>query len=131
MKTWHCMVWKILTWSKKTLSILGVHIFYNKKIQDDLNFRDSIKNLVNVIRLWCMRTLTLEWKITIFKSLAISKIVHLALLTTDPSSVIEELKQIQKMFLWGNKKREPNMTRYVTNLKMGIFKMLKNLMVKN
>ena len=64
-----------------------------------MNFRDSIKNLVNVIRLWCMRTLTLEWKITIFKSLAISKIVHLALLTTDPSSVIEELKQIQKMFL--------------------------------
>ena len=46
-----------------------------------------------------MRALTLEWKITIFKSLAISKIVHLALLTTDPSSVIEELKQIQKMFL--------------------------------
>ena len=72
-----------------------------------MNFRDSIKNLVNVIRLWCVRTLTLEsleWKITIFKSLAISKIVHLPLLTTDPSSVIEELKQIQKMFLWGNKK---------------------------
>ena len=42
-------------------------------------------------------------KITIFKPLAIQKIVYLALLTTIPNSVIEELKKIQNMFLWGNK----------------------------
>ena len=50
-----------------------------------------------------MRKLTSEAKITIFKSLVISKIVYLALLTKIPNSVIEELKQFQKMFLWGNK----------------------------
>ena len=51
-----------------------------------------------------MRKLTLEGKITIFKSLAISKIVHLAIITKVPNTVIEELKQIQKNFLWDNKK---------------------------
>ena len=50
-----------------------VHISYNKKIQDDLNFTKTIKNLCNVIKLWRMRKLSLEGKITIFKSLAISK----------------------------------------------------------
>ena len=51
-----------------------------------------------------MRKLTLEGKITIFKSLAISKIVHLAIITKVPNTVIEELKQIQKIFSWVNEK---------------------------
>ena len=41
-----------------------------------------------------MRKLTLEGKTTIFKSLAISKIVHLAIIKKVSNTVIEELKQI-------------------------------------
>ena len=41
-----------------------------------------------------MRKLTLEGQITIFKTLAISKIVQLAIITKVPNTVIEELKQI-------------------------------------
>ena len=51
-----------------------------------------------------MRKLTLECKTTIFKSLAISKIVHLAIITKVPNTVIEELKQIQKTFCGITKK---------------------------
>ena len=51
-----------------------------------------------------MRKLTLGGKVTIFKSLAISKIVHFTIITKFPNTVIEELKQIQKNFLWDNKK---------------------------
>ena len=51
-----------------------------------------------------MRKLTLEGKITIFKSLPMSKIVHLAIITKVPNTVIEELKQIQKNLLWDDKK---------------------------
>ena len=45
-----------------------------------------------------MPQFSLGRKITIFKSLTISKIVHLALLTLLPNSDLEELKQIQKIF---------------------------------
>ena len=69
-----------------------------------MNFTKTIKNLCNVIKLWRMRKLTLEGKITVFKSLVISKIVHLAIITKVPNTVIQELKQIQKNFLWNNKK---------------------------
>ena len=51
-----------------------------------------------------MRQLSLEGTITIFKSLAISEIAYLALLTLIPNSVLEELKQIRKTFPWGNKR---------------------------
>ena len=71
----HCSM-KNINVTKESIKILGVYISYNKKIQDDLNFTKTIKNLCNVIKLWCMKKLTLESKISIFKSLAISKIVH-------------------------------------------------------
>ena len=51
-----------------------------------------------------MRKLTLEDKIKFFKLLVISKIVHLAIITIVPNTVIEQLKYIQKNFLWDNKK---------------------------
>ena len=63
----------------------------------------TVKNISNVIKLWRMRHLSLEGKITIFKSLALSKIVFLALLTIIPKSIIKELNEIQKMFLWSKK----------------------------
>ena len=50
------------------------------------------------------RHLSLEGKITIFKSLVLSKIVYLALLTIAPKSIIEELNEIQKQFIRSNKK---------------------------
>ena len=50
-----------------------------------------------------MRNLTLQGKITVFKTLAISKIVHLALVTTFPPDILNHLKKIQKDFLWYQK----------------------------
>ena len=38
--------------------------------------------------------------IVVFKTLAISKIVFLALLTKIPHQVVKELEKIQKSFLW-------------------------------
>ena len=46
-----------------------------------------------------MRNLTLQGKITTFKTLAISKIVHLALVTTFPPDILNHLKKIEKDFL--------------------------------
>ena len=40
---------KNINLTKESVKILDVHIFYNKKIQDDLNFAKSIKNLCNAL----------------------------------------------------------------------------------
>ena len=94
---------KCLDLTKECIKVLGVHISDNRKLQDDKNFCDTVKYISNVIKLWRMRHLSLEGRITIFKSRAISKIVYLALLTLIPNSFFEELKQIQKTFISGQK----------------------------
>ena len=57
---------KSLDFTKESIKILGVHIFYNKKLQDDVNFRTAVKDICNMIKLWRMRHLSLEGKITTF-----------------------------------------------------------------
>ena len=47
-----------------------------------------------------MRILTLQGKMIVFKTLALSKIVHLCLTSVTPKEIIEEIEKIQKNFLW-------------------------------
>ena len=53
-----------------------------------------------MLKLWRARNLSLEGKITVFKSLAPSKITHLALVKTIPPSIIDQLNETQKNFIW-------------------------------
>ena len=43
-----------------------------------------------------MRDISIAGKITVFKTLAISEIVHLVFVKTIPNSIIQELSKIQK-----------------------------------
>ena len=53
--------------------------------------------------IWRMRDLTIEGKILIFKSLAVSKVVHLALIKTLAIFTVEQLSVIKKNFIWQGK----------------------------
>ena len=80
----------------------------------------TVENIHNVIKLWHMSHLSLEANITISKSLALSKTVYLALLTIVPKSIIKELNEIQKKFLWSNKNVKLNMVHYAMITKMEV-----------
>ena len=62
-----------------TNKILGIYYSYNKQPENDENFKKYIAKLENVLKLWRVRNLSYEGIITVFKSLALSKITHLAL----------------------------------------------------
>ena len=49
-----------------------------------------------VVKLWRMRNLAIEEKITIFKTFPMSKILHLVLVTNVRTEIINELSKIQK-----------------------------------
>ena len=55
-----------------------------------------------MLRVWIARSLSLEGKITVFKSLALSKITCLALVKTIPPSIIDQLNKTQKNFIWNS-----------------------------
>ena len=48
------------------------------------------------MKLWRIRQLTIEGKILIFETLAIPKVVHVALVKDVSSSTIAQLEKIQK-----------------------------------
>ena len=85
---------------KFSVKILGIHFSYNKKIEDEENFIKLIKKIEKVLKIWRIRNLTVQGKITIFKTLAISKVIHLALVTNVPQNIIDQLNKIQKDFIW-------------------------------
>ena len=89
---------------KDTIKILGIHYSYNQALENDQNFTDQINKIENVLKLWRSRSLNLEGKITVFKSLALSKIIHLALVKAIPNTTVEEVNKIQKNFIWNNSK---------------------------
>ena len=80
-----------------TIKILGIHYSYNKQLENDKNFKNYIAKIENVLKLWRARNLSFEGK---FKSLALSKIIHLALVKTIPPSTIGQLNKTQKNFIW-------------------------------
>ena len=59
--------------SKENLKILGIHFSYNKKVKQEKNIDCHVVTLDNVLKLWKMRDLSIEGKITIFKTLTIFK----------------------------------------------------------
>ena len=88
-----------------TVKILGLYYSYNEKLEIQENFKWHMINIEKILQIWRMRDLSIAGKITVCKTLAISKIVHLALVKTIPNSIIQELSKIQKEFIW--KTRNP------------------------
>ena len=61
----------------EAIKILGACFSYNQKIKDDKIFNNIISNIQGVLNSWGMRNFTLEGRIVVFKTLAVSKIVFL------------------------------------------------------
>ena len=76
-----------------TIRITVVHFSYNKTKQDEKNFLETISKIQNVLKIWRVWSLTLEGKIILFKTLAISKIVYLSMMSKFPTEIIVELKK--------------------------------------
>ena len=64
------------------------------------NYCKAITSIHGIIKLWRMRNLSIEGKIVVFKTLAISKLVYLALLIVTLNHITEEVAKIQKNFIW-------------------------------
>ena len=63
--------------------------------------------------------LSLEGRIVIFKTLAISKIVYLTFLTDVSNSLIEELQKFQKSFIWHSSRLKISHKTLCTNFGNG------------
>ena len=77
------------------VKILGIYYSYNEKLEIQKKFTRHTK-IEKFLGIWRMRDLSIASKITVFKTLAISKIVHVALVKIIPNSIIQESNKIHK-----------------------------------
>ena len=91
---------KYVNLNNETVKILGVHFSYIKNVHKDKNFCEHIVEIENILKLWPMRQLTLEGRITVFKSLAVFKVIRPLLITELHNNTIDLLYKMQKNFIW-------------------------------
>ena len=81
-----------------TLKVVGTHFSYNEKLKEEKNFHKIVTDMQRVLKIWKRRRLTLEGKIDIFKTIAISKNFFQAFITTVPKHIVNKLKKNTKSF---------------------------------
>jgi exonuclease III len=93
-----------LQWTVEPFSILGVIYTADLHNIEQLNFDDRLSNIQKEITHWSKRNITPIGKITVIKSLLLSKITHLLLSLPRPNALwIKELEKSFFKFIWGGK----------------------------
>ena len=87
-----------------SVRVLGVNFSYNYQIYLEKNFIDCVKKLRQVTHVWGMRFLTLYGKITVFKTLALSKTIYISCMSGIPNNFIDMIEKIHNDFIWNNKR---------------------------
>ena len=111
---------KCLNLNNETVKKLGADFSYNKNLEQDKNFSQHILKIESILKLWRMRQLTLEGRIMVFKSLAISKVMHLLLITKLHNNTTDLMYKIQKSFIWQGKKTKLNIVLFAIDMKMEV-----------
>ena len=93
-----------MEWTNK-FTVLGID--YNVDDMGEittLNVEKKITDIKKLIRLWQARKLSPYGKVTVIKSLFLSKITHLLLSLPSPKKTLfNEINTLFKNFLWNNK----------------------------
>ena len=80
---------KCVNLNSETVKILGAHFSDNKNLEQDKNFCKHIVKIKNILKSWRMRQLTLEGRTMVVKSLTVSKVINLLLITKLHNNTID------------------------------------------
>ena len=78
-----CVKWG-LEWGSTRFTLLGLHFPVNVDEIEKLNYTPKLKEIENTLQIWSKQILTPIGKITIIKSLIISKLNHVFLTIPSP-----------------------------------------------
>ena len=113
-----------LIWSSE-FKLLGID-FDCDLARMDSNFRKKIEEIRKLFNCWLYRHLTPFGRVTIIKTLALSKLTRVALVAPHAETqIIQELESMCFRFLWKNKPDRLKRTKAVLPCEKGGLKMLK------
>ena len=118
---------KYVNLNNETVKILGLHFSYDKNLEQDKKVSEHIVKIENILKLlksWCITQSILEGGITVLKSSAISKFIHLLLITKLHNNTIDVMKKIQKNLIWRGKKAKIKHSTLCNGYEKGGLKMV-------
>ena len=71
---------------------------------DSRNFVETVSKMEEILSIWSYRALALIGRISVFKILALSKILYISSMKTVPKFIPEKPDKLQKSFVWKTKK---------------------------
>ena len=93
-------------------SLLGINFSVDLNCMEDMNYKNSIESVKGLLNKWKKRFLTPLGKITVIKTLALSKFNHL--FTSLPTPTSDKIKTINNLFysfIWDDKPDKINRNR--------------------
>ena len=87
---------KNLNWSKKPFVVLGIKFSTNLQEMIDLNFESKFNDIQKLIKTWSKRLLSVPGRITVVKTLLLSRLTHLIICL--PRIENENVKRLEKAF---------------------------------
>ena len=98
-----CVKWG-LEWGSSRFTLLGIQFSVNLEEMEKLNYYPKVKEIENVLNVWSNQVLSPIGKITIIKTLVISKLNHLFLTLPYPKNLLlNQLTNSIFSFIWENK----------------------------
>ena len=114
-----------LDWSQEPLKILGVTFSPLVFNIWDLNAQEILLKIKRLLNQWSKRKISLSGRITIIKSLALSKFVHLFISLPSPTNeLIKELEKMFFKFLWNSGPDRIKRRTIVKNIECGGLRMV-------
>ena len=114
-----------LKWTNEPFTFLGVTFSTDLMSIPELNYTNKFEEIKNTIRSWSKRLISPLGKITIVKSLLLSKLTHLFISLPKPGE--NEIKELEKMFykfIWNNKNDRVARKQIIQSYKNGGLKMI-------
>jgi hypothetical protein len=108
----------------KGVRALGIYFSYDEKEMEEKNFTEKLKELKKLLAIWGQRDLSILGRITVFKSLAFSKVIYQCNNLAVSSDFLKELNQVAFNFIWGYKKDKVKRTAVIADYADGGLKML-------
>ena len=93
-----------LNWNPVTFKVFAVVFSADIHEMVPINFENKLNEMKKVLNAWSRRNLTRFGKITVIKTLVISKLTHLLMNLPDPEeNFLKDLNLLLYNFLWGGK----------------------------
>jgi hypothetical protein len=112
-----------IKWPNTPIKCLGIYLQNDHQKLIDDNFNRVLEKIENILKLWCLRKLTLTGRIVIINTLIISQMIYLCLVLHTPDKIITKFNKLILDFLWDRKPAKVKYTSMINSIESGGLKL--------